>query len=259
MLESIYVAMTGLRATQAQLDVVSNNLANMNTPAYKKSRVSFGDIVHRQSMPALSSISSEQGASRLGGGALVSAISTDHTPGDLKPTNNSMDIGINGEGFFEVELPGGGYGYTRVGALTISASGELQTANGHVLSAKIQLPVDSAELKILPTGEVLVRLDGKADMYQVGSIDLASFVNTSAMKARGDGVYTATPESGGVYYSEPGKNGLGEIRQGFLESANVDLITELLEMVVAQKAYQVNSQMLRASNEIMQLISNLND
>lgn len=259
MIDALYIAATGLRSSQTQVDTISNNMANLNTPAFKRGRVSFAELVNVDAATSVHQASLERGRGASGLGASVAAITRDFSPGELKATGNAMDLAINGVGFLEVELPDGSLGYTRDAALEISAEGFLQTVNGHPLSRRIQVPVGTVELRIASDGAVTARLAGEAEGDSIGMIDLANFVNPSALAARGEGLYVATPDAGAVYYSEAGRDGLGDLRQGFLESGNVDLVTELMELVVAQRSYQVNSQVVRVSDELMQITNSLKD
>lgn len=255
MIDALFIAATGMKAEQTQIDNISNNLANINTNAYKKSRVGFEDLMYREMTSETSVIDRMSGQMVAGLGTSVSAVTRDFQAGDLKATQNPMDVAIDGAGFLEIALENGEYAYTRNGALKINQDGFLTTIDGKLLSSNIQIPSDATALKILQNGTVQANIG--TEEVEVGRLELASFTNVDNLRPIGEGLFAPTELSGPALYSEPGTNGTGATMQGFLEASNVNLVEEMLSLVVAQRAYEVNSQIVRASDEIMQINNNL--
>lgn len=250
MIDAFYVAQTGLNAGQKQIDTISNNLANLNTVAFKRSRVEFGDLVSQQPVDQLrgATLKPEQ----LGLGTSIDSVARQFSEGDLKLTNNPLDLAVKGPGFFEVTLENGDLAYTRGGNFMVDKDGYLATASGHRLADSIQIPPDASKVVIGTDGTVQVSVAGQSTPLDVGQIQMVNFNNPDALNALGDNLFAATDESGTPYYSNAGENGLGTIQQGFLEQSNVDLVNELVDLVVAQRSYQANSHVIQAADEIMQ-------
>lgn len=257
MLDSIYIAATGLHAEQAHIDSISNNLANLNTTAFKKNRVSFDDLMYRDVTEASSAIDRQDQVISQGMGSSISSTGKDFSVGDLKQTDNPMNVAIRGKGFLEVELENGEAAYTRTGTFRVDADGFLQTTSGYRLASHILIPPDASEMVIDKDGAVKVRLDNSAKMVEVGNLDVVNFLNPTGLEAGGDNLYMETEQSGRPIFSRPGESGTGTLAQGFLESSNVDLVEELLELVVAQRGYEVSSQVIRVSDEILRINNNL--
>lgn len=252
MLDSLYIAATGMHAQQSHLDIISHNLANTNTTAFKKSKVDFSDLLYRADNQSIASESNVAGA-----GAAVARISKDFQSGDLKQTNDPLNIAIRGRGFIEVELKNGEVAYTRNGALKIDQEGYLETIDGYKLNAQIQIPPDSKNLLIDNAGLVTAEVDGETDPIVVGQLELANFYNEAGLSPVGNNLYLQTEESGVPTVIRPGEFGGGEIAQGYLEASNVDMASELLELVITQRAYEVNSKVIMASDEILKINNNL--
>lgn len=257
MLDALYIASTSLHAQQDNINGISNNLANVNTPAFKKSRAMFDDLMYREPISSSSALQRVRDNMQVGMGAGVMDNSKVFTVGDLRPTENALDIAIRGKGFIEIELENGELAYTRTGSLRIDAEGYIETKSGDRLSSRIQVPPDASQIVIDETGVVLAKIGQQDALLDIGNIDLVNFLNTSSLRSAGEGVYLATDNSGPAMYSTPGDDGAGTLVQGFLEASNVDMIEELTELVLAQRAYQVNSQVIRASDEMMQTVNNL--
>ena len=257
MLDSLYIAATGMHAEQSQIDTIANNLANLNTTAFKKSRVSFDDLLYRTAVVSSSEIDQFEDSAKVGMGSSVGSINKNFANGDLKATNNPLDVAISGKGFIEVLLDNGEPAYTRNGALAVNEQGYLQTMNGYQLAAKIQLPPDATEVFIRENGTVEARIDNSEDLLEVGQIDMVSFLNDSSLNPVGDNLFIATEESGQPMYSTAGEDGAGTLKQGFLEGSNVDLVEEMMNLVVAQRAYEVNSQIVKATDEMLRISNNL--
>jgi len=256
MIEALYIAATGMHVEQTNIDTISNNLANLNTAAFKKSRVSFDDLMYRDMSNSIASID-QSSRMKIGMGAAISQISKDFTPGPVRGTENPLDIAIKGQGFIEVEMENGEVAYTRNGALQVLNSGYLATSDGFQLVGNIQIPPDASEILISRDGLVQVRVNNDDKLYEVGSMELANFMNSSGLNPIGNNLFLATEDSGVAYYSEPGQNGTGVVEQGFLEGSNVDLIQEMIDLVIAQRAYEVNSKVIKAADEMLRINNNL--
>jgi len=257
MIDSLFIAISGLRSEQSHIDTISNNLANLNTTAYKKSRVNFEDLAYRVPVDSVGLYQLKDDSIRMGQGSAITSLSKSFEPGDLKTTGNQLDLAIRGNGFFEVEFENGEYGYTRDGSLQLSEDRFLQTSQGHPLSGAMQIPLDVEELRITSEGIVEAKVSGESDFYEIGQIQLSGFFNVQGLEAIGGNMYLPTKDSGRAFYAYPGENGLGGVQQGYLESSNVDLVQELVELMVAQRGYQVNSQVLQASDKILEINNSL--
>lgn len=257
MSDSLYIAATGMHAQQLQIDVIANNLANVNTPGFKKSRVEFEDLMYRAINKTQALDGSETGNELVGVGTAVNNASKVFTMGDIKKTERLLDLAIQGEGFFEVLLEDGGYAYTRSGSLHVDSDGNLVNSNGYLLNPVIQVPNDATELLFKSDGTVHALVEGDANPVEIGQLELANFVNSSGLKPLGNNVYESTQESGEAYYNKPGENGLGGIAQGFIESSNVKLAEELTNLIIAQRAFEINSKVIQASDELLSIVNNL--
>lgn len=253
-MESLYIAASGMHAQQTNLDVVANNLANVNTPGFKKSRVDFEDLVYRA---VQSSQNPEQRAHALGLGAAISTTAKVFTPGDLKKTDRSLDLGIQGYGFFEVTLPDNTHGYTRSGSFQVDRDGYLVTSDGHQLNPSIQIPSDAQEVLFGKDGAVFAKVPSESAPIEIGQLELANFANASGLNPIGSNLYLANDASGTPQYSKPGEDGTGGISQGFLEASNVQLVEELTNMIMAQRSFEMNSKVVQASDEMLGIINNL--
>lgn len=262
--QALYTAATGMTSLQTKLDVISNNLANMETTAYKRARADFEDLFYRQEkLPA-----AEDSAGRLtptgiaiGLGTRVSATQTDFTQGSFKDTGQQLDVAIEGVGFFQVQDPAtGNMLYTRAGTFSKNSEGQLviSSANtGRLLQPPISIPQDATEIVISSEGRVSVRQPSQTNLNQVGTIELAAFINPEGLLKLGENLYAETESSAPPRTSSPGQDGLGVLRQGSLESSNVEPVTELIDLITTQRAFELNSQMISAGDEIMQVVANL--
>lgn len=257
MLDAIYASVSGLQAHQLRLDALSNNLANVSTPGFKKSRVNFADLMYRP----LGAASPEEAGNPLqaefGLGTSVARTETIFSQGDLRATERPLDVAILGQGFVEVRRSDESLAYTRLGTLRLNEAGELVTGDGLRLSADIRIPAEATDLNISKDGTIRARLPKEAEPVELGQLELAGFMNPSGLKPLGDGLYNATADSGEPFYARPGELGLGELRQGFLEVSNVDFVQELAELVMAQRAYQLNARALQAADEVLAEINSL--
>lgn len=257
MIDSLYIGATGLAAQQLNVDTVANNLANVNTTGYKRSRVNFQDVMYREVARANGVPGAESGANRLGSGVGVATLTKLFTAGELKKTDNGFDVAIRGDGFLEVVTSDGNHAYTRTGRLTVNKDGLLATAEGHALRPSISVPADVQSIDIASNGVVSAVYGGKRANEELGQIDLASFTHADGLVPMGDNLYRATEGSGEPTYGKPGEDGRGALAQGFLEASNVKLVDEMVNLMVAQRAYEVSAKVIQASDELMSLSNNL--
>lgn len=253
MIDALHIAATGMNAQQTQIDVTANNLANMNTVAYKKSQVSFADLMYREN----AHIDQAELNTSKGVGVGVSGTSKNFSGGELKQTQRNLDVAIRGEGFFEVQLPDGGFAYTRDGALQINAEGLLVNSQAQVLNPAVQIPPETQEVMIKSDGTVLAVIPGEKSPQEIGRLEIANFSNTSGLKAVGNNLYLPTTESGEALRQMPGEQNSSAIAQGFLEGSNVKMVEELTQLILAQRAYEINSKMIQAADDVMGIINNL--
>ena len=258
MLDSLYIGATGMAAQQMNVDAISNNLANVNTPTYKKTRVVFEDLlIQEAARTGATDAAGQPAANMVGLGTALASSGKIFTDGDLKQTQNPLDVAIRGRGFLEVVLPDGSAGYTRSGTLQVGRDGLLTTSDGSPLKASIQVPPDAKDIVIDAAGRVTVALPNQTDRDEIGQLDLVNFVNPAGLKPIGDNLYAATDKSGDPSVGKPGDEGFGTLAQGFLESSNVKLVDELIDLIVAQRAYQVNAKIVQASDEMLGISNNL--
>jgi flagellar basal-body rod protein FlgG len=257
---ALYTAATGMNAQQANIDNVAHNLANVNTTGFKKGRVEFEDLVYQQ-VKAPGAPNSPEGDAPVGLetglGVRVTAIARNFGMGNLRSTGGPLDLAIEGQGFFQVALPGGEIGYTRAGALHLNAEGQLVTTEGHLLEPAIVIPPNALSISISKEGIVSVVLPGAAAPQQVGTIELALFQNPGGLHARGGSIFVATTASGDPITGIPGSDGLGTIAQGFLEESNVSVVEEMVNMILGQRAYEANARVIRAADEMLQQVNNI--
>jgi flagellar basal-body rod protein FlgG len=250
--DSLYIAATGMQAQQLNIDSVANNLANVTTTGFKKSQVSFRELM--QAAPA------QGGAAQAGNAGLGISASTavrDFTAGALTRTNAKMDLAVDGSGFIGVTLPDGTHAYSRGGTLRVSEDSYLATGSGYVLSPSIHIPEGATSITIAADGKVSVQTAARAEPVEVGQIELANFANATALKGAGSGVYVPTEGSGDAIFGKPGSRGFGTLAQGALEASNVSMVDEMVTLMIAQRAYEMSSKVIQASDEIMALTNKL--
>lgn len=260
MLRSLWVAKTGLEAQQAQMDVITNNIANVNTNGFKRSRAVFEDLLYQTvRQPGAPSSQQTQFPTGLQFGTGVKPVATErlHTQGNLMQTGNSKDIAIDGKGFFQVQMPDGTVGYTRDGSFHVDNQGQLVTSSGYLLLPQITVPAEAQVLTVSRSGQVSVTVQGNAAAQELGTLQLASFINPAGLEARGENLYYETGASGAPIVNDPGTNGLGQLSQGFVEAANVNVVEEMVNMVQAQRAYELNSKAVTASDQMLQKLAQL--
>ncbi|MBQ0760084.1 MAG: flagellar basal-body rod protein FlgG [Gammaproteobacteria bacterium] len=256
---SLWVAKTGLDAQQTRMQVVSNNLANANTTGFKRDRASFEDLLY-QNMRQVGGQTSQQTRSPSGMhvGTGVRVVSTEKIfqQGTMTQTSNSLDVAINGRGFFQIQMPDGSAAYTRDGSFQLDDQGQIVTNTGNVVDPGITVPQGTLSVTVGSDGVVSAVLAGSASPVQLGSFQLADFVNSSGLQARGENLYMESASSGAPQTGTPGLSGLGTIQQGALEGSNVNVVEELVNMIETQRAYEMNSKAIATSDQMMQYVNN---
>ena len=257
MLDALYIGATGLYAQQTNVDTVANNLANMNTPSFKKSKVTFDDLMYRELSASYVSPDGTQGVIRAGNGTRISGINKSFVQGDLVQTDSPYDVAINGEGFFQVLMPDGQSAYSRLGSLQVNTDRLLALSNGMVLQPPVTVPEGSKDLLIALDGTVSATLEGDTTPTEIGRIELATFANASGLKPIGDNLYKSTEQSGDALVGYAAEEGRGLLAQKFLEGSNVRMVDELVNLMLAQRAFEANSKIVQASDEILAMINGL--
>lgn len=259
-------AASALSALSTRLDVIANNLANVNTEGYKASRANFQDLLYvEKAQPGVENANGDQRPTGLyvGLGVKVSGTQLDFTQGAPIPTERQLDLLIDGPGFFQVTVEDdraeGGVAYTRAGNFTLNSEGQIVLANdqGRILEPQITVPEDAIGVQVLATGEVNALFAGDAAPAQIGTIELSGFINPAGLAQIGENLYTETEASGPPLNGEPGQAGLGILQQGFLENSNVDPTLELIQLIKTQRAFEMNSQSIRAADEVLQTVTQL--
>lgn len=262
MIRSLWIAKTGMEGQQTKLDTISNNLANVGTNGFKRGGVVFEDLMY-QNLRQTGAASSEQTVLptglQVGLGTRVAATTRNFSQGTLQQTASDFDVAVRGKGFFQVQLPDGGTGYTRDGSFQTDANGQLVTANGYVLQPGITIPPDAQKVTIAQDGTVNVTVlqNGAATTRAVGQIQLANFVNPAGLEPRGQNLYAESASSGQPQAGAPGSNGLGLLTQGAIEGSNVNVVEELVAMIATQRAYELNSKAIQTSDQMLQRLGQL--
>jgi flagellar basal-body rod protein FlgG len=260
MIRSLWIAKTGLEAQQMNMDVISNNMANVSTTGFKKSRAIFQDLLYQvERQPGANSTQQTQLPSGLQMGTGVNPVATErmHLQGNLTSTGNPLDVAINGKGFFQVSMPDGTIAYTRDGSFQTDSQGQLVTASGFPVSPAITVPADALTVTIGRDGTMSVTQPGNAASNQIGSIQLANFINPAGLQSMGENLYLETSASGAPQANTPGTNGLGVLNQSFVETSNVNVVEELVNMIQTQRAYELNSKAVSTSDQMLQKLASL--
>jgi len=260
-MRSLNIAATGMQAQQQNVEVISNNIANMNTTAYMRRRTEFHDLIY-QNLRRVGSTSSDAGTIvpsgvQLGLGVKMAAVYRIHEQGNLTSTDNTFDMAIQGNGFFQVQLPDGTAGFTRDGSLQLSPTGQIVTHDGNPIVPNITVDSNAIDVTINSTGEVLVKLQGSITPTNAGQIQLASCPNDAGLEAMGSNLYQETPASGAATTGTPGAAGYGTLLQGFLETSNVNAVAEVSELISAQRAYEMNSKVIQTSDQMMSTLNQI--
>lgn len=260
MIRSLYTAATGMNAQQLQIDTTSNNISNVNTIGYKKQRAEFADLMYQvmeYAGTATSTTTQSPTGIEAGLGVRPTAITKMYLEGPLKETGNNLDIAITGQGFFQVQLPDGTTSYTRNGAFKLDSNGTIVNSDGYILLPQITVPADATQISIGTDGTVSVLQGGSTAMNQVGQIEIATFINPAGLHSLGDNNLINTDSSGDPVVGTPGLDGLGQIRQGFVEMSNVQLVDEMTDLITGQRAYEANSKVITTSDEMLQTVNGL--
>lgn len=261
MIRAMFTAATGMIGQQLHVDTIANNLANVNTTGFKKSRVNFQDLIYETLKPAGTETAAGQlvpEGIQVGHGVRPSSISKLFTPGNFVQTGNPLDVAIEGNGFFQITLPDGTTAYTRDGSFKLDANGQVVTADGYLLEPAIVVPTDYVQIVIGSDGVVSALVANQTAPQNVGEIQLVRFVNPSGLDARlGRNLLTETDASGTPVAGQPGQDGLGTLEQGFLESSNVQVVEEIINLILAQRAYEASSRVITSSDEMLQTANNI--
>jgi flagellar basal-body rod protein FlgG len=260
MIRSLWISKTGLDAQQTQMDVISNNLANVSTSGFKRSRAVFEDLLY-QTLRQPGAQSSQQtqvpSGMQIGTGVRPVAVERIHTQGNLQLTGNQLDVAIQGAGFFQVQMPDGTTAYTRDGSFQLDSQGQLVNSSGFPIQPALTIPANSISVTIGRDGLVSVTQSGVTAPVQVGSLQLATFVNPGGLQSLGENLYQETASSGTPATTAPGTNGAGLLNQSYVETSNVNVVEELVNMIQTQRAYEINSKSIQASDQMLQRLTQI--
>ncbi|NGM87563.1 flagellar basal-body rod protein FlgG [Parapusillimonas sp. SGNA-6] len=261
MIRSLWIAKTGLESQQTNMDVISNNLANVNTTGFKRSRAVFEDLMYQTiRQPGAQVGAANQLPSGLQVGTGVRTVATEriHSQGNLKDTGNSMDIAIQGKGFLQVEMPDGSFAYTRDGSLQVDQNGQLVTAGGYPIQPPINIPDNALTVTIARDGTVSVTQPGATGTnVQIGQLQLSTFINPTGLQSAGENLYVETDASGPANFAQPGLDGAGLVLQQYTETSNVNVAEELVNMITTQRAYEMNSKAIQTSDQMLARLTQL--
>jgi flagellar basal-body rod protein FlgG len=260
-MRALDIASTGMQAQQTNVEVISNNIANMTTTGFKRRRAAFQDLIY-QDLRRVGSNSSDTGTllpsgAQVGLGVKTAAIYRINEQGNIQQTGNTLDIAIQGNGFFQVTLPDGETAYTRDGTFGLSPTGQIVTTEGYVVAPGITIPTNATGVTINSAGQVQITLAGQVAATTVGQIQLATFADEAGLNSIGDNLFLETAASGNAVTANPASPGLGTTLQGFLETSNVNVVTEISDLITAQRAYEMNSKVITATDQMLQTLTNL--
>jgi flagellar basal-body rod protein FlgG len=260
-MRSLSIASTGMLAQQLNVEVISNNIANMNTTGFKRQRAEFQDLLY-QNIERPGATSSEEGTIiptgiQVGSGVKTASVYRVMQQGNLQSTESKYDLAVEGKGFFRIRLPAGGTAYTRAGSFAVNAEGALVTPDGFTVEPGVNIPQDSVNVTVNASGQVIVRLAGQTTDTTIGQLDLAVFPNEAGLEAQGSNLYLETAASGPAQTGTPGSTGFGTISQGFLETSNVNAVAEITSLITAQRAYEMNSKVITVSDEMLSMTARL--
>lgn len=260
MIRCLWTSATGMQAQALNLDVISNNLANVNTSGFKKSRAEFQDLLYETLRPAGTSSSQDTqvpAGIQLGHGTRPSAVLKMFAQGDMENTKNELDLAIEGDGFFQIILPNGETAYTRDGAFKLDRDGRIVNADGFLLEPEISIPSDAITISVGMDGTVSVLQAGDSTPSEIGTIELARFVNPAGLVSMGKNLFIKSEASGDEITGTAGEDGLGTLAQGFLEMSNVSVVDEMVNMITAQRAYETNSKAIQTADDMLQIANNI--
>lgn len=258
-MRSLSIASSGMLAQQTNVDVISHNIANMNTTGFKRQRAEFQDLLYQQVTPPGAGSDGARAPSgiQIGAGVKTGAVYRIDQQGALQQTGNRYDLAIEGRGYFPVTLPSGETAYTRDGSFQLSDQGDLVTAQGYLVQPGFTIPQEAVDVSVSKTGEVQVKIAGEPAPQTVGQIQLATFVNDAGLEAKGDNLLLETAASGQPIFANPGEPGFGTLTQGFVEASNVNPVEEITALISAQRAYEMNSRVVKTVDEMLQTSSQL--
>lgn len=260
MIRALWTSATGMVAQQVNLDIVANNLANVNTTGFKRDRADFQDLMYQALR--VQGVTTEGGNQiptgiNIGHGTILAAVQKLFSQGNYQQTENELDLAVEGNGFLQITLPSGETAYTRSGSLKTDSQGRVVTADGYLLSPNLTIPQGTINISIESDGTVSATVQGQLAPQQLGTIELATFSNPSGLKAVGKNLFMETDASGTAVTGKPGENGLGTVLQGYLENSNVNVVQEMVNMIVGQRAYEANSKSIQAADEMLRQANNL--
>ena len=260
MVRSLWTAATGMQAQQMNIDNMSNNLSNVNTHGFKKGRILFQDLLY-QDIKAAGAVTAaginHPSGIQMGMGVATVAIQKIHSQGNYENTYNQLDLTIEGDGYFQITLPDGNIGYIRSGAFSIDQNGDIVSPEGYLLEPGINVPDNALSISVSNDGIFSVKLPGEEEETELGQIEIARFINPTGLSSIGENVYLATEASGPAQVGIPSEDGYGKVRQGFLETSNVEMVTEMVNMITGQRAYEMNSKAIQTSDEMLQTVAGL--
>lgn len=258
MIRAMHTAASGMIAQQNNVDVISNNLANVNTTGFRKSRAEFEDLIYQTYRTAGGTVGDNQRLPtgvQIGEGVRTVSTTQTHMQGSLLQTGNKLDVAIEGSGFFQVTLPGGQIAYTRSGNFKSDAEGRLVTVDGYLVEPAISIPTNATSVTIAATGSISVTLPDQTSAQEIGQLTLANFVNPSGLNPIGRTMFVPTDASGQPLVTMPGQEGVGTLQQGFLEASNVEVVNEMIDLIAAQRAYEVNQRVISTSDEMLRVVT----
>jgi len=260
-MRSLSIGATGMLAQQLNVEVISHNIANLNTTSFQRRRAEFQDLLY-QNLRRVGSDSSDSNTTvpvgvQVGLGVKTAAVYRITEQGNLTLTENPLDVAINGQGYFQIRLPNGETAYTRAGSFQLDGDGDIVTVDGFTVQPGLTVPANAVDISINASGQVLVSIDGQTAQQNIGQLEIARFANEAGLLAVGDNLFLQTPASGSPTTANPGTNGFGSIQQGFLETSNVNVVEEITNLITAQRAYEMNSKVIETSDQMMSTLTNL--
>jgi flagellar basal-body rod protein FlgG len=260
-MRSLFIAATGMHAQQLNVEVISNNIANVTTTGFKRQRAEFHDLLY-QEMRRVGSPSTDNNTIvpagiQVGLGVKPAAVYRNHEQGNFLKTDNDLDVAIQGRGFFNILLPNGQISYTRAGNFGLNAQGQIVTPDGFLVQPTITMPQNTVALTVNQSGQVLASIDGQVQAQNLGQFTMSNFINQAGLQGIGDNLYLESEASGGPVNGVAGGVGYGTILQGFLEASNVNVVNEITSLITAQRTFEMNSQVIQASDEMMRTVSNI--
>jgi len=254
MFRSLATAASGMEAQQTKLDVTANNIANVSTNGFKRGRAEFADLIYQTMRPAgapTGNGANAPSATEIGLGTRLVTTAREHSQGELHHTGNQLDVAIEGHGFLPVTMPSGDTQYTRNGALQVTAEGRLVTADGYAITGDITIPPEAQAVSIAADGTISATVPGDSQPVQLGKLQIATFVNPAGLAAQGSTLFRETSASGAAVLGAPGEGGAGSIRQGMLEISNVNVVEEMIDLISGQRAYEINSRVIKAADDML--------